>query len=110
MGGDKLAANEALFREVNERIWDTDRRLPDPSKEAARYIQVLCECGDTDCVEKVDLTAEEYEEVRSEPTRFVLLPGHENGSVEEPFWRTDRFIVVEKFVAEDLLERTDPRS
>jgi hypothetical protein len=106
----KLAANEALFREVNERIWEADKRLPDPGQEPARYLQILCECADPECLEHVDLTREEYEEIREEPTHFALRAGHENGSLEKTVWETERFVVVEKFAAEELLERTDPRS
>jgi hypothetical protein len=107
---DKLARNEALFREVNERIWETDKRSPDPGQEPARYMQFLCECSDTECLEYIELTVEEYEEIREEPTHFALTAGHENGSVEKTAWETDRFVVVEKLVAEELLERTDPRT
>jgi hypothetical protein len=40
----------------------------------------------------------------------MLKAGHENGSIEKTVWETDRFVVVEKVLAEDLLGRTDPRS
>lgn len=83
--------------------------MPDPSEESARYLEFLCECADADCVEHIDLTRQEYEEVRAEPTHFAIMPGHENGSVEKNVWETDRFVVVEKLVAERFLERTDPR-
>ena len=46
----------------------------------------------------------------SKPTHFALMAGHENGSIEKTAWETERFVVVEKLVAEELLERTDPRS
>jgi len=55
------------------------------------------------------VTSEEYEEIRGESTHFALKAGHENGSIEKTVWDTGRFVVVEKVVAEDLLERTDPR-
>jgi hypothetical protein len=44
------------------------------------------------------------------PTHFALRAGHENGSIEKTVWETERYVVVEKLVAEELLERTDPRS
>ena len=70
----------------------------------------MCECASTDCVDHVELTTEEYEEVRSEPTHFAVLSGHEKPGIETVAWRTDRFVVVEKLVAHDLLEATDPRA
>ena len=72
-------------------------------------MQFVCECGDTECVEHIELTAEEYESVRAEPTHFALAPAHENGTIEEIILETERFIVVEKVVAEEFFEHTDPR-
>jgi hypothetical protein len=69
-----------------------------------RYLEFLCECGHVDCVEHIELTRAEYEDVRTETTHFVLLPGHQNGSVERVISETERFIVVEKLVP---LETTD---
>jgi hypothetical protein len=110
VNADKLAANEALFRNVNERIWETDARFGAPGEESGRYLEFLCECGMLDCVEKIELTAPEYESVRAEPDHFALAPGHDDGSVESVLLETERFVIVEKFVAEGLLESTDPRS
>ena len=87
-----------------------DARLSDPRQKPSRYIQVVCECSDRECIEHIELTREEYEEAREEPTHFALTAGHENGSIEKTIWETERFVVVEKVVAEDLLEQTDPRS
>ena len=70
----------------------------------------MCECSDPECLEHIEVTGEEYEEIRAESTHFALTAGHENDSIEKTVWETERFVVVEKVVAEDLLERTDPRS
>jgi hypothetical protein len=47
--------------------------------------------------------------VRDEPTYFAVAPGHEDGTVERSVLETERFVIVEKLVSEELLERTDPR-
>ena len=73
-------------------------------------MEFVCECSEMNCRDQVKLTLEEYEEIRRESTHFAVRPGHENGEVESAVWSTDRFIVVEKEVAEVLLEATDPRS
>jgi hypothetical protein len=44
--------------------------------------QFVCECSDSGCVEKVLLTRAEYADVRDYPTRFFLVPGHENETVD----------------------------
>jgi hypothetical protein len=88
----RAAKNEALFREVNERIEAVSRNVcrDDPTME------FLCECDDPDCHEPVNVTRSEYESVRAGPTHFVVLPGHEDGGVERLVSTDERFLVVEK--------------
>jgi hypothetical protein len=58
------------------------------------------------------MTIAEYEEVRSEPTTFAIVPGHEVPDVEVVVRREGRFDVVRKRAgeAEEVAEATDPRS
>ena len=96
---------------MNERIKETTLRLEASDLEQApRYLEFLCECADPRCTDHVEVTPEEYEEIRSEPTQFVIRPGHENGAIEDTVWSCERFVVVEKEVAQDFLEATDPRA
>ena len=99
----QIARNEALFREVNERI-----RVV--SADEAGTIDFLCECGDGECASVVPLTETEYERVRSEAELFVVRPGHELESVEELVERNERFSVVRKHAGEAAVaQETDPR-
>lgn len=92
MARDPRERNEALFREINERIEDVGTALaPDDVP-----MEFLCECDDQDCVEKVSATRAEYEAIRAVATHFVVLPGHENPGVEHVVQETERFLVVEK--------------
>jgi hypothetical protein len=106
MPGDARERNEALFREVNERIEDVGTTLvPDDQR-----MEFLCECDDRDCVEKVSATRAEYEAIRAVGTHFVVLPGHEDPGVEHVVRQTDRFLVVEKEgEAAHEAEESDPR-
>jgi hypothetical protein len=107
----RVVANEALFRSVNEHINEAnDRLLEGASHSELDYLDFVCECGEADCVEHVQLTAAEYEEVRSEPRQFALVAGHENLGVETVVRRTERFLVVRKRVGEEFLRETDPRT
>jgi hypothetical protein len=106
----RIAANEALFREVNEHIEEKARPFAASEPDAPEYCQFLCECADESCTENVELTLVEYEQVRSDPTHFAVLPGHEMPEAEVVLEQNGRFVVVEKEVREDLLERTDPRA
>ena len=104
---ERVARNEALFREVNERIRDVNE-----NGAAASETEFVCECGDSDCMKPVRLTLSEYEEVRGNPRHFAVLPGHEVLDVEKVVASYERFAVVEKTEPEAarIAVREDPRS
>ena len=108
---ERVARNEALFREFNERV----ERVADASdlreEGDSLRIEFVCECGNLDCLERVELTRAAYEEVRSDPRRFVVVPGHEDMSIARVVAREEGYLVVEKIdeAAEVAIEH-DPRS
>jgi hypothetical protein len=101
-----MARNEALFREVNERIEDVQAGF-----SAEERVDFLCECGSDDCTQPISLTLAEYEQIRQNPEHFVVVPGHDVVDVERVVEQTDHYAVVEKLPgapAKIALER-DPR-
>jgi hypothetical protein len=88
----RLALNEALFRDVNERI----REISDTFGQKDATYDFLCECSDPTCADRVVMTAAEYEYVRSDPTRFVVAKGHVMPEVESVVDRAKDHVVVEK--------------
>lgn len=100
-----IARNEALFREVNERV---DEVSGSRSTETTDF---LCECGNADCTEAIALRDEEYEHVRSDSLLFAVKPGHEIPDVEDLLVTNERFSIVRKHASEAVVARqTDPRS
>ena len=102
----RLARNEALFREVNERIEKVTERFaaPDP-------MSFVCECVDNTCARHVELTHAEYEAIRSNPKRFAVAPDHDDPELENVVERHKGYIVVEKFGAgASVATATDPRA
>lgn len=104
----RRALNEAAFREVNERI----RSLNETFSEFSGEFSIVCECDDTACVEHVSVRPDEYEAIRSDPTLFAVLPGHESPAVENVETRHGSFLVVRKKPGEPakIAVATDPRS
>ena len=100
---ERLAKNEILFRQVNER-------LDDMATSWSKTTDYLCECSDTSCVEIVELTNDEYERVRSRATLFVVVPGHERPEIEKVVEANEGFLFVEKVVAVEEIIEVDPRS
>jgi hypothetical protein len=104
----RIADNEALFRQVNERVKELNRAFS-VVLDRGDY---LCECGNVACVERVSLTPEEYERVRAEPTYFVIAPGHVRPDVEDVVYAEEGYEVVRKREGEpaERARDTDPRS
>jgi hypothetical protein len=102
----KRAQTEALFRDVNERIAESAERF---DAETAEFV---CECADPNCTHRIETTLVHYEEVRSDATRFLLVPGHEETDIERVVQRRPRLAVVEKFesVVAKTVRRLDPRA
>jgi hypothetical protein len=91
---ERIKANNARFREANERIRDT----ADTVGAQMERIPFLCECPVEDCVEILHLTALEYGAVREDPSHFMTAVGHEGSELEvaDVVSRNDGYIVVEK--------------
>jgi hypothetical protein len=102
---ERAARNQSLFRGVNESLEEAMRELPIAQ-------DFLCECADPDCNEMVSLSVSEYEQVRSVPTRFVIVPGHELAEAERVVEHVDeRYTVVEKIgKAAEVARQLDPRA
>lgn len=104
---ERIAENEALFRLVNERVADIVAQISD----VASKIDVFCECGEDDCMEKITIPRPAYEAVRANSHRFIVATDHVAPEIEVVVEERDSFQVVEKVAAEaaEVAEKTDPR-
>lgn len=110
MREDRIIRNEALFRELNERVREIEETLTaNGVAEPTDFGECFCECGLDDCTAKIRLTTQEYERVRSNPLHFAIVPGHEIAGVERVIATNDRFFTVEKLRGERELVLSDPR-
>ena len=89
----KDGLSEAVFREVNERIkglanlfkWREPERL-----------DLVCECRNATCCERIEMTRAEYEAVRAVDTQFALYPGHAEPEIERVISSHKGYEVVAK--------------
>jgi hypothetical protein len=104
----RIGVNEAMFRDVNERV----REVNDTFAVVTGQVSIVCECGNASCVERLSLTADEYESLRSEPNRFAVAPGHAGpADVEHVIAEHDGWDLVRKAPGgpANLARATDPR-
>ena len=113
MREERIIRNEALYRDLNERVREIEddmsmRGLVEPEEPYGEY---FCECGLEDCMDKVRLSRQEYEQARVDSLRFVILPDHLIADVERVVHREgDRYAIVEKLEGERELTLSDPRT
>lgn len=92
----RAARNQALYREVNEKMADLNEAFVELLDVGSSWV---CECADIDCTESMSLTPAEYEELRAHPNRFAVLPEHVYLEVERVVDEHDGYVVVEKLGA-----------
>lgn len=105
---ERIGMNEAVFRDVNERIQDVASTFDLTSQP----LDMICECGDAACVERISLSRNEYEHVRADAHLFAVAPGHVEQDVEEKVESHSGYDVVRKNkgVPAEIAQKTDPRS
>jgi len=102
----RIGLNEALFRQVNEAVSEISGDFEAPDFE------IVCECGELGCSERILITNAAYSALRSESHQFAIVPGHEVPDVEQVIADEGNYYVVEKTDADarELAERTDPNT
>ena len=103
----RLGENEVLFRELNEAIDGVNRSFA----VMTHTMDIVCECANAECLERFLVTLTTYERIRSDPTLFLVLPGHVAPSVEDVVERMEGHFVVRKREGgpAELATEADPR-
>jgi hypothetical protein len=104
---ERVALNEDTIRRANEGIEETSIALGIDG-----LLPFICECADMSCTAMLQLTREEYEAVRAEPTHFLIVHGHEAAAEGRAIVVATypRYAVVANVGdAAVLAERHDPR-
>ena len=108
LSAERVARNQATFREANEQIADraTEYELDD-------RVPFICECADPACREIIRVSLDEYAHVRSHARWFLNAIGHQvaAGSHGKVIEDNSHYVISEKTgaagrVAEDLDART----
>ena len=106
--GRRIGQNEVVFREVNERL----RELGEGFSMVSELADFVCECGNTSCTERIQMSLAEYERVRADATWFMIVKGHEVLEYERIVLEEETYVVVEKLPGgpAEIAVKDDPRS
>lgn len=103
----RVGLNEAVFREVNDRVDTLARDFGVGDEE----LELLCECGEAGCVERIRMSPPAYRDLRADSTTFAVVAGHDIPEFETVVARRGAYDVVQKRagVPARIAEQTDPR-
>jgi hypothetical protein len=88
----RLKENQETFKLANERL----EAVVGERVAAPERVPFLCECADETCMGRIDLTLEDYHDVRAHKQYFVMLPDHTRSPGEEIVARRDGYEITEK--------------
>ena len=88
---ERKAKNQALFREVNERIAETFGALGPADGGVQAFI---CECSRIGCRQLAEVPVAVYSRVREDPSHFLVLAGHEDRDREDVVEDRGDYLIV----------------
>jgi hypothetical protein len=110
---ERNAETQNRYREANERVAGVYNKFAASGAldTTSELFHLFCECGrQAPCGERVKVSAATYERVRSDPTTFLLFPGHEATAVEYTVERGEGFLITRNLGrAAEIARAADPR-
>jgi hypothetical protein len=88
----RMRENEELFRTANDRL----RGQIEDAVQPGQPVPFLCECFDDLCMERIELTMDDYRHVRAHEDTFAVAPGHAARDGEVVIEEQEAFHLVEK--------------
>ena len=89
---ERIGLNEAFFRQLNGRLEELAQSFELDGDE----LDLVCECGDPHCAERIRMTRDQYEALRANPRHFAVHAGHAKPPVERVVAHHPGFDLIEK--------------
>ena len=89
---ERIARNEVLFREINERL----KEMQETFNVVTDRSEFVCECGNAECAERITMSLPEYRWLRNDPTMFAVVEGHQVEDVEDIVEKREHHVIVRK--------------
>jgi hypothetical protein len=86
---ERAPTGRRVFRWMNDRVRDTQQNWPVP------VYDLICECGDSNCLRVLSIDRTIYDQIVATPTHFVVLPGHERPEFEHIIDARQTHVVVQ---------------
>jgi hypothetical protein len=103
----KMAENEVVFRQANEKalkeIEEFNRSArengdADLVNDSDIRLHFFCECFDENCHERIKLTISQYKKIHRNSSQFAVINGHHNAEIERIVADNGHYLIVEKYL------------
>lgn len=95
----RLVENEQIMEALNERLGERVQEIREESgTDPEAPIRFFCECSDITCRGRISLEPARYDQIHRDAALFVILPGHENASIETVVDTWGDHVIVRKSV------------
>jgi hypothetical protein len=92
----RRANNEIVFRERNRHIEDAVVQVFDNDQRETFPLEFYCECSNPDCIERLSLTADEYDQAHQDSFHFTITPEHNEPELEDVVTQRNSYWQVQK--------------
>jgi hypothetical protein len=99
---ERVARNERDFKLHNRRR----EQIEQGAVGEDDLVPFVCECGDRECAQAVEMTIAEIDMTHAGPDRYAVKPGHVIPEFEEITGQHDRYWEVRKFQPSELRVET----
>ncbi len=89
----RLVDNEIIARTNNRKAGAAMDAIP----EDVKTVNFFCECSRAPCKEHILISVDAYTKIHEHNNRFMVMPGHDQSSVESVKKRLSDYWVVEKY-------------
>jgi hypothetical protein len=102
-----LVENEATFRDLNGRMQKSLNRANEDvdatyrthtNHRATMPMYFFCECSDEKCQKQIKISPQAYDKIHKDNAKFILIPGHEIGKIENVVEKYPEYYVVKKTI------------
>jgi len=92
----RRAKNEKSFRDFNVRTRKAAETVMARVDKDSFPLGMMCECGNPNCTQRLELTIKEREQIRENKDYFIVVRGHEDLEIEKIVDQRPQYSVVEK--------------
>jgi redox-regulated HSP33 family molecular chaperone len=93
---ERRVENEYMFRNMNEQYEKSLLEHMNVEQFEEKKLDFYCECSDPNCLEKILISAKQFDDIHDRSNQFVIRTGHEQLDIEDIIGTIDSYTVVQK--------------